>query len=275
MDAEDGMQRLDRDQAKRYLLDGIQAALPGLRYGGWLDADTVDATIGGSQVQLYLGNKLKEYAERGDVAVLDEYVSSVARIPKPPRPPEEIRQRLLVMLEPADLQAEGVIALPFSHETKALAMYFDDDGFHFVHERDRERLGLSAEELLALGRAGIDQEIAGATLQETRTDWGSYFWFDTPRPSLKASFLLGNTLLGSIQKVVPNPVVFASNRDCLYVTDAANEVLIQKIAGVCLEDYQKAGYPVTCEVFAVRDGRLVAIGTYAPPTDRQQANTQA
>ena len=259
------MAQMSRDELKDYFLSALNRRIEGLEVCGWTDDLTVEITAGGLKRQIYLGNKIKDYEEKNDLAVLDHFVDHIANLNvEKDYDKDYILSHLLVMIQPNDLIMEKGVTYDFSRETKVFVVYQEgeDGGLHFLLQSDLKQHGLHEDEVIRLGIAGIDKEIARATVKEVTTDWGSYYYFETNKEYLKASFILGSTFLDVLKPYAKEPTILVSNRDCLYVTDAGNSTLISKIAGVCAEDYKNIGYPISKEAFGVRDGKIVALGVY-------------
>jgi hypothetical protein len=114
--------------------------------------------------------------------------------------------------------------------------------------------------------ANLDRAVRRARVTTGVVAGATVAMLATVLPS-KASLLLAPALREIIEDVVGWPVLAVTpDRDFVYLWSANRRDLIAGIGRVVCREHARAPYPLSTEIFQIRDG-LQAIGAYAQPNN--------
>jgi hypothetical protein len=102
----------------------------------------------------------------------------------------------------------------------------------------------------------------GAKIEFSEIDGVRLGYLNTTLP-FKASLLMAPNLKACIESKLGWPVMaVAPDRDFLYLWDAKHKDFVNRVGSTTVEQYSKASYPLSTEVYSVSESGIKAIGEF-------------
>ena len=252
---------MDSNTALEYMLSRLRPHVEDLKK---IEEMVFSMKIGDTNFTINFENRIKDYEKRKEIALLDEFCQKILT------PHEKIawshaQEKIYWILESKEVELGDVIKKDFSGKLfMVLAIVSKPDGGmvyvskSMLKEWDKE---LSFVEEVA--HTNLKAEIKKSTLTELKTDYGSYWFFETPNTFLKASFILENECLEKIKNQIGSDVLFlAPNRDTLFILKQGSAELLGRVANVCYQNFLSVSYPLSTEYYGEKEGKITDLGIY-------------
>lgn len=168
-----------------------------------------------------------------------------------------------LLIEPKFLRHESSWPIQGSDRTVMVAARVVDGEIVPLTKADAEKRGATTEKILADGARTAGDVLAGLKPNYVRDDKKviQYAVLQSENP-LTASAVLAPQFAETFAETLgPDLLVAIPNRNTVYVFPKQS-VVYQTFSDTIYAEYQSSPHPVSRELFELRKGKLIAIGTY-------------
>lgn len=179
--------------------------------------------------------------------------------------------RLYWCLEPCDHVDKADFRVALSDRVDRVLTHLSAEGrmIAWIAPTMLATLGLSEAEGGAKASGNLARALDEAKLEIEDIDGVQLGYLSTPLP-FKSSLILAPNLREVIGATLGWPLLaVAPDRDFLYLWAARHSEFVGRVGGVVVEEYSKAAYPISTEVYEVSDEGVRAIGEF--PRGRKHA----
>lgn len=214
-------------------------------------------------VLVSIDNLLKEVERDHDLTRVARFVDTVLSTPDTSGT-NLSRDRLFWCLEPSDHVEKADIRVPVSDRVDRVLTLFsvDQTKLTWVSATMLERAKVSLSEATASGFENLARELAAAKIEFSEIDDVRLGIVNTELP-FKSSLILAPNLRTCVENILGWPLQgVAPDRNFLYLWAARHDKFVGRVGRVVVEEYSKAAYPLSTEVYSLSDDGVRAIGEF-------------
>ena len=223
--------------------------------------------IDGWKIAVALDNLLKEVEDDRDFGRVARFVDTVFATPGSDDT-KIASERLFWSLEPNDYVDKADYRVAVSDKVDRVLTHFsvDETKLTWVTLPMLETAGLSLEAAGAAAFQSLSQALAAARIEFDEIGEARLGFVNTTLP-FKASLLLAPNLREGVESTLGWPLqAVAPDRNFLYLWAARHEDFVGRVGHVVVNEFTKASYPLSTEVYSVSDDGVLAIGAF--PTEK-------
>ena len=188
----------------------------------------------------------------------------------PAEPKEMDVTRIYWCLEPGDYVEKADFRKSVSDKVDRVLVLLSKDRskITWITPKMLETAGLTLEAATALGFENLSREMQIAKIEFKEIEGVRLCFVNTELP-FKASLILAPSLRKCVEETLGWPLqAVAPDRNFLYLWAARHETFVGRVGGVVVEEYAKAPYPLSTEVYSIDDTGVRRIGAFpsAPST---------
>jgi hypothetical protein len=211
-----------------------------------------------------LDNLTRAYGQERDISKISRFVDTILGMPADVHDWADARNGMFFCFEPSDHAERSDFRMPLSDHVDRVPVHWNASGNHITwltqHMLDGWQISLSD----AIARAS--ENMAGALAQANIERWeaaGGWIGSLTTETPFKAALILAPNLKEIASPLLGWPLLAVfPDRDFLFLWDAANHEITNRVGHVVVEEFNAAPYPLTTEVFRIDDDGIAAIGAF-------------
>jgi hypothetical protein len=168
-----------------------------------------------------------------------------------------------ILIEPKFLRYESSWPIQGSDRTVMVAARLVDGEIVPFTKADEEKRGATTEKILGDGARAATEVLAGLKPEYMRDDNKviQYAVLRSESPLTASAVLAPQFAETFVRTLGPELLVAIPNRHTVYVFPKQS-VIYQTFSDTIYAEYQSSPHPVSRELFELRKGKLIAIGTY-------------
>jgi hypothetical protein len=217
----------------------------------------------GTELLVSVENLERDVASDGDLSRVTRFVDTVLTTTVTDQKPLD-PQRLFWCFEPNDYVEKADYRKPVSDRIDRVLVLLSADNARITWVTP----GMLAQAKLAEDSAGkiafenLSREMLNTKIEFSEIDGVRLGYLNTTLP-FKAALLMAPNLKTCVENKLGWPVMaVAPDRDFLYLWSAKHEKFVNRVGSTTVEQYSKASYPLSTEVYSVSDSGLKAIGEF-------------
>jgi hypothetical protein len=214
-------------------------------------------------VLVSLDNLARGFASDADLSRVKRFVDAVVDTGMRTSP-QITTSGLLWMLEPNDYHEKANFRQAVSDRVDRVLVHLSPDReiVTWVSAEMIEQLGLSESEASELAFEHLDEELRLAKVEFDEIDDVRLGYISAPEP-VKAALILAPNFRSKVEKLIGWPVLaVVPDRNFVYFWAARHEGFAGRVGQVVVEEFSRAAYPISTEVYSLSDGELKAIGEF-------------
>lgn len=224
--------------------------------------------VDGTELLISIENLQRDFASDGDLGRVARFIDTVVTTATTDGKSLDPR-RLFWCFEPNDYVEKADYRKPVSgHVDRVLVLLsIDNTLITWVSPGMLAKANLAENVAEKIAFENLSREMEGAKIEFSEIDGVRLGYSNTTLP-FKASLLMAPNLKVCIENKLGWPVLaVAPDRNFLYLWAAKHEKFVNQVGSTTVEQYSKASYPLSAEVYSVSDSGLKAIGEFPSSKD--------
>lgn len=209
-----------------------------------------------------LENLLKGVQSDGDLGRVSRFVDAIIASGNPGA--DFSKDRLYWALEPSAHFEKADFRVAVSTRVDRVLVHLSSDHrlITWVTPKMLESANLSHEEAFDAAFKNLARALSDSKIEFQEID-GVRLGFIAPAIPMKSSLILAPNLRQVVEATLGWPLqAVAPGRDFLYLWDARHEEFVERVGGVVVDEYSKASYPLSTEVYSITDEGVEALGAF-------------
>lgn len=178
-------------------------------------------------------------------------------------------EQLFWALEPNDYVEKAEFRIPVSDRVDRVLVYLDEREqlIHWVNQFMLNSMGISETEASERGVENLAIRLNAARIEYQEIEGVRLGFLATDLP-FKTALILAPNLREVVASTLGWPLLaVAPVRDFLYLWDIKHEGFVKRVGRVVVDNYLRASYPISTEVFKITEEGIETIGGF--PTGNQ------
>jgi hypothetical protein len=225
----------------------------------------------GLELFVSLDNLTREFARDPDAGHIKVFVDSVLS----PRGAsqawddswDDARASILFCFEPSDFAEPPPLRNPISRRVDRVPVHFDTTRnlISWITPNLLRHWDISFQDLEHEALQNLANALDHATVEHDEIDGMRLGYLGTTLP-FKTALILAPNFKDIVAPLLGWPLcAVMPDRDFLYLWDSRHADLVGRVGRVVVNEFSKAPYPISTEVFEVSDSGIKAIGAFAEP----------
>ncbi len=235
----------------------------GIPFGIDAESGRHSVEIGGARMLISLDNLERDVAADGDSGRVSRFVDAIVASSKVSEAGISSDQ-LFWCLEPNDYKERPDYRVAMSDRVDRVLVHLSGDGQldTWVTPSMLNSLGMSESEAGARALANLGRALSQASIEAQDIDGIQLGMIGTSLP-FKAAFIIAPNLREVVGAALGWPLMaVVPDRDFLYLWAARHTDFVQRIGRVVVDEYSRASYPISTEVYEITDEGIRAIGEF-------------
>lgn len=224
--------------------------------------------LNGSTLLVCLEN-LRRDIESGDLGRIERFVDSILKSAAHADSRLEA-SRIYWCLEPNDYEAQPDFRSPMSNLVDRILVHLSADGslITWVTPSMLASIELTGSEAEAIAFQNLGRALSESTI-ETREIDGVPLAFIATRIPFKASLILAPNLKEVVGREIGWPLMaVVPDRGFVYLWASRHVNFVNRVGRMVVNEYSKAPYPISTEVYEITDESIRAIGEFPKPAEK-------
>jgi hypothetical protein len=252
--------------------DAFEAELGkrGIRFTVQKESGRYRLKVDGTELLVSIENLQRDFATDGDLARVARFVDTVLTTTVTDEKPLD-PQRLFWCFEPNDYEEKPDYRKPVSDRVDRVLVHLslDNTRITWVTPAMLTKANLAENIAEKIAFENLSREMQSAKIEFSEIDGVRLGYLATTLP-FKGSLLMAPNLKACIESKLGWPVMaVAPDRDFLYLWAAKHEEFVNRVGSTTVEQFSKASYPLSTEVYSVSDSGIEAVGEFPSSKDRK------
>ncbi len=218
----------------------------------------------GIDFEVSLENTTRDYLRDGNIRVFETLVNTLLAAGQGIPSWNEAKNRIYFSAQPSDIDFGDTIVDPVTDDFVCVVVIHDPKGgqISWVTQSMLKDWNVSREEVRATALNNMATVMEQTPVKVDDVLGHRLGMLETHSP-FKASLIFSPNFKEKISHSLGWPVyVVIPCRSFAFVIPEVDKDLLSRVGKVVVEEFQKSGHPITCEVLHVSDKGISAIGTF-------------
>ena len=219
----------------------------------------------GRELCVSLDTLVRTYNLHQDESCVARFVDAVLRADLGGQSWQEVQSSVLFCLEPSDYGEPPDFRTPISERVDRVLVTLDasSGSIAWITPTMLADWQVSLTEAETTASSNLARALAEARIELRDVDGIGVAFFATTLP-FKSALVLAPNLKQVVSPMLGWPLyAVIPDRDFLYLWAARQNGFIDRVGKIVVDEFKKAPYPITTEVFEIADGAIGAVGAFA------------